>query len=44
MEKPSSYISTYKHLVFQSDHSMIMTVLLFSVWLRNVQVTICCFF
>ena len=34
----------------KSDHSMIMTVLLFSVWLHNVQVTICwvlvwfCFF
>ena len=34
----------------KSDHSMIMTVLLFSVWLHNVQVTNCwvlvlfCFF
>ena len=43
MKKSSSYISTYKHLVFESDHSMIMTVLLLSVWLHNVQVTICCF-
>lgn len=40
MKKSSSYISIYKHLVFESDHSMIMTVLLFSVWLHNVQVTI----
>lgn len=43
MKKFSSYISIYKYLVFESDHSMIMTVLLFSVWLHNVQVTICCF-
>lgn len=44
MKKASWYISIYKHLVFETDHSMIMTVLLFSVWLHNVQVTICCFF
>lgn len=44
MKKSSSYISIYKRLVFESDHSMKMTVLLFSVWLHNVQVTICCFF
>lgn len=43
MKKASWYISIYKHLVFETDHSMIMTVLLFSVWLHNVQVTICCF-
>lgn len=36
--------SIYKYLVFESDHSMIMTVLLFSVGLHNVQITICCLF
>ena len=43
-KKYSSHISIYKYLIFESDHSMIMTVLLFSVWLHNVQVTSCCFF
>lgn len=33
----------HKHLIFESDHSMIMTVLLLSVWLHYIQVTICCF-
>lgn len=44
MKMSSSYIATYEHLVFQSDPSMTVTVLLFSVWLHNVQVPIRCFF
>lgn len=44
MKTSSSYISTYEHLVFKRDPSMTMTVLLFNVWLHNVQVTIRCFF
>lgn len=38
----------YFHLLsisfFKRDPSMTVTVLLFSVWLHNVQVPICCFF